>query len=269
MLMRIAFLLPLLTLLASFTPIPASAQSPSEPRCSVSQLPECALPNSIRRSLTVIGQGQVTVPADVALLEFQLGVRDAPAADEPGLSLQRAQQITDATLKPTIDALLAVGVDRRNITTQITSLQSPKLFVRLEKPRQEQMQQVVLTVDQALRRDRQLFVQSIGARYSTNRCELVERSARRIALRDAQRQMTTLAEDVGERLGELQSVVVLPIVGPASSVGCGTKVGVSIGASPLAIDEATPPYNPAEKPEVTVRSQVSVTHAIQPAQKQN
>ena len=218
-----------------------------------------------RRSLTVLGQGQVTAPADSALLEFRFGSRESPSsaeADSPGISIQDARKISETALKPTVNALTAAGVPARNITIQTSSIQNPKLLVKVDKPTQERLQQVVLTVDQSLKSGKQLFLQSVGAAYAVDRCELLERSARRIALQDAQRQMTTLAQDVKVQLGELLSVTVLPLVGSAASVGCGTKVGVSTSPLSLSTDETTPPYNPSDRPEVQVRSQVSVTHAI-------
>jgi uncharacterized protein YggE len=236
------------------------AATPNAPECL--SLPQTGVG---RRSLTVVGQGQVTAPADSALLEFRFGSRESPnsaEADSPGLSIQDARKISEAALKPTVNALTAAGVPARNITIQTSSIQNPKLLVKVDKPTQAQLQQVVLTVDQSLKAGKQLFLQSVGAAYAVDRCEPLERSARRIALQDAQRQMTTLAQDVRVQLGELWSVTVLPLVGSAASVGCGTKVGVTASPLSLTTDETTPPYNPSDKPEVQVRSQVSVMHGI-------
>ncbi|UBF27423.1 SIMPL domain-containing protein [Kovacikia minuta CCNUW1] len=218
-----------------------------------------------RRSLTVMGQGQVKAPADAALLEFRFGSREessAAAADAPGLSIQDSRKLAETALKPTVNALMTAGIPARNITVQTGSIQNPKLLVKVDKPTQDRLQQIVLTVDQSLKSGQQLFLQTIGAVYSVDRCEPLERSARQIALQDAKRQMTTLAQDVKVELGELLSVTVLPLIGSSASLGCGTKVGVSASPLTLVTDETTPPYNPSDKPEVEVRSQVSVTHAI-------
>jgi hypothetical protein len=69
---------------------------------------------------------------------------------------------------------------------------------------------------------------------------------------------------ISVQLGELLSVTVLPLQGSSNSTGCGSKVGVPNMPVSIVIDDATPPYNPSDPPEVQVRSQVSVTHAIKP-----
>lgn len=228
--------------------------------------PSCFTPSELRdsqRSLTVIGQGQVTAPADTVILEFRLATRDLPGGASP-LSAQEVRQLTEAALKPTLQALTEAGVPAKNIAVQASSLQNQKLFVTLNRrPTQERVQQVAAVVEKSLAANPQLFVQNIGAAYSVNNCQPLERSARRIALRDAQTQVTTLASDINAQLGPLFSVTVLPLTGSPTTSGCGSKVGVSVSALGVSLDESTPPYDPTDKPEVTVRSQVSVTYDIE------
>lgn len=214
-----------------------------------------------RRSLTVIGQGLVKAPADTALMEFRFSSRGSSEGSED-LSIQTARQFTEDALKPAIDALQKAGISTANITLQTGSVQNPKLLVKVDKPTQENLQKLVQIVDRSLKSKQQIFLQSIGASYSVNSCELLERTARRTALQDAQKQLITLAQDVRVELGELISVTVLPMTGASASIGCGTKVGVPTSPLSFAAEEATPPYNPSDKPEVQVKSQVSVTHAI-------
>lgn len=218
-----------------------------------------------QRSLTVIGQGQVTAPADTARLEFRFASREqfGMGIDAAGLSVQTARQFTEDALQPAVTALRAAGIPAGNITIQTGSIQNPVLIVSVDKPTQERLQQVALTVNQALQSSRSVFLQSIGAGYSVNNCEPLLRSARRIALQDAQNQIKTLAQDVGVDLGKLHSVTVLPLIGSSASLGCGTRVGVPVSPFSFSSHETTPPYNPADKPEVQVRSQVSVTYTIQ------
>jgi uncharacterized protein YggE len=242
-------------------PANASALPGQAPRNS------CAAPVLERRSLTVVGLGQVTAPADIALLEFRFGSREALNTAEstpPGLSIQTARKDTEAALQPAIKALTEAGVPARNITAQTSSLQSPALLVRVDKPTQKGLQKIVVAVDQASKSSQSVFLQSIGAGYAVNSCQVMQRSARRIALRDAREQLTSLAQEVGVQLGELLSVTVLPLQGSPNSTGCGSKVGVPNMPVPIAIDDATPPYNPSDQPTVQVRSQVSVTHTIKP-----
>ena len=221
------------------------------------------------RSLTTTGQGQVTAPADTALLEFRISSRDSAGSQDnsAGLSLQTLRKFTEDALKPTVDALLKAGVPQRNILLQSSSLQNPKLLVTVEKPTQEGLQQITLAVEQSLRPSRQLFLQSIGAVYSVNTCQPLERAARRLALTDAQRQIATLAQDLSVPLGELLSASTSPLIGASRSSACGTRVGIPTSAANAFLppsEESLPPYDPADLPQVQIRSQVSLTHGIKP-----
>lgn len=249
----------------------AAAQSNSSSLCVVNNQPtggpqECIPLSDLaiaRRSLTVIGQGQVSAPADTALLEFRFGTQSQLSGDQPD-SLQLARRVSDQALKPTLQALAKAGVSDRAITVQANPLQNPSLRVQIERPTQERVQEIVLTVERSLQSNRDVFLQSIGAAYTLRNCQPLAESARRIALRDAQSQVRSLAREVGVGLGELMHVTVMPFIGAPSTTACGTKVGVP-DTSPfaLSIEETAPPYNPSDKPEVQVRSQVSITHAIQ------
>lgn len=260
----VSFLPPLLAIATLTLAIPVTyAQTTAPGYCP----PETAAPgcHTGRRSLTVIGRGQVTATADTAIMEFRFASRDSSVSEtlSPGLSLPAARRQTEGALQPAITALQTAGIPARNITLQTYSVQSPKLLVVVDKPTQDGLQELVLQVEQSLATSQTIFLQGIGAGYAVNTCEALERSARRLALRDAQRQMATLAQDVNVALGELLSVTVLPLVGASASVGCGTKAGMPVSSFPFTSEETTPPYNPADKPQVQVRSEVSVTHAIQ------
>lgn len=217
-----------------------------------------------QRALTVVGQGQVTVPADRAILEFQLGSRNSLSAPEvPGVSLPAASTVTPETLQPLVTALREADIKAEQIESQTSPLESPRLLVTLLKPTREQVQKVVMTVNQTVTRSQQLFLQSIGAAYSVKSCQSLEQSAQRLALADARRQMTPLAQALQMQVGEILLVTVLPLQGTASSVGCGSKVGVSSSLLATTNETALPPYNAAALPEVTVRSQISVTYGMQ------
>ncbi|XGV96107.1 MAG: SIMPL domain-containing protein [Leptolyngbya sp. BL-A-14] len=243
--------------------------TPTNTTATANKPDSCVEPMVERRSLTVIGLGQVTAPADVALLEFLFGGQMGVESTAPGLSIETARKAAENALQPVVKALTAMGIPSRNITLRTNSLQSPKLLVRVEKPTQEGLQKTVLTVNQALKSNQSFFLQSIGAGYAVNSCQTLQRSARRLALSDAQEQLTSLAQDVKVQMGELLSVTVQPLEGSPNSTGCGSKVGVPNSPVPnlpvpIAIDETTPPYDPSAQPTVQVRSKVSVTRAIVP-----
>jgi uncharacterized protein YggE len=277
-------ILPLFTLILSHGLVSAIAQpsfaqnQPAQPTAPTTPnqplqfgQPNMALPPQLitpHRAVTLIGQGQVTAPADIAQLEFTLGSQtdfDNRSAANPPLSVEDKRQAIEAAIQPIVAALLELKIPKDNIALQTNALESPKLRVQINKPTQERLQQIVVTVDRATKTNRQFFVQSIGAAYSINNCQPLERAARRLALNDAQTQIKILALDLNVTIGELLFVTAFPISGlPAAFSNCGSKVGVP---SPNLIvpDESTfPPYSPSDPIEVKVRSQVSLTYEIKP-----
>ena len=218
-----------------------------------------------QRVITIIGQGQVTAPADTARLEFRFIASNIAQAPIAGLKLpsDSEEQGTQLALKPVVDALVAIKVNEKDIQIRANSIETPQVIVKLSKPTQERIEQVVAQVSKASRNsNNQVIVQSIGAAYAVNNCQPLEREARKIALGDARNQINSFAQDLGVKLGDVLSVTVFPSTGSPSASGCGTKVGVPV--SPFALSsETVPPYDPSVPPQVEVRSQVSVTYGIQ------
>lgn len=236
-----------------------SQEMPSN-KINVSQLTNSITPQILinQRAITVIGQGQASVPADIARLEFRFASRN------PLENSNRNTPVTvspaEEPLKPVVDALIAIAVPTDNIEIQTSALENPKLFVKILKPTRERMQEVVKTATLATETS-QLFIQGISAEYAVNNCQTLESTARRNAIRDAETQVRSVALEMGVQLGELLLVTVDPIVSPASVFGCGTKQAVPL--SPFSnINQSIPPYDPSALPEVQVRSQVSVTYSI-------
>lgn len=222
-----------------------------------------------QRAITVIGQGQVTAPADVALLEFTFGSRsaleDTPTTGSVTESIEERRQQIEQSLKPIVAALVSAKIPEPSITVQTSALETPKLLVTIDRPTRERVQEIVLTVDRATRTNRQFFIQNTGAAYNVRNCQPLERTARKIALSDAQGQMRSLATDLNAQLGELLFVTVFPLSGlPAAFSNCGSKVGVPSNNPLVASEDSLPAYDPSDPTEVVVRSQVSVTYAIQP-----
>lgn len=241
-------------------PVFVKSQEMPSNKINVSQLTNGITPQILitQRAITVIGQGQVSVPADIARLEFRFASRN------PLENSTRNTPVTvspaEEPLKPVVEALIAIAVPTDNIEIQTSALENPKLFVKILKPTRERMQEVVKTATLATETS-QLFIQGISAEYAVNNCQPLEINARRNAIRDAETQVRSVALEMRVQLGELLLVTVYPIVSPASVFACGTKQAVPL--SPFSnINQSIPPYDPSALPEVQVRSQVSVTHAI-------
>lgn len=220
-----------------------------------------------RRSITVLGQGQVTAPADRARLEFSISIRDPAEAldsDVPQMLNPPVRSSLSAdVLQPIVEALVAAKVPKDAIAVRMSGVENAEVIVELNKPTKPRVQEVVLAVSEAARNNGRLFLQSVGAEYSVNNCRPLENASRRAALNDAQTRLESLAAAVKVGLGEVLHITEFPVAGlPSAFSNCGTKVGAP--ADPLrASSGSTPPYDPAAPTEVQVRSQVSVTYAIE------
>ena len=237
---------------------------------NVSQVTNTAAPQFVidKRAITVIGQGQATAPADTALLEFRFASRTPfqppQAGATPSLAQETASLPGEEPLKPVVDALVAIQVPAENIQIQTSTLENPKLLVKVNKPTRERVQEVVRVASSALQNSQTLFLQGISAEYAVNNCQPLERAARRAALRDAETQVKSVALEMGIQLGELLFVTVYPMFSPATVASCGTKIGVPVSVSLglTGMSESTPPYNPSAPTEVQMRTQVGITYAI-------
>lgn len=235
-------------------------QNRSRPAIAQAAAPTPALMLN-QRAITVTGLGQVAVPPDEARLEFRFSSRDSFSSPTPtGLRLQG--QLTAADLRPVVEALRKLDIPGDRLTLQTSPLENPRLLVRLDRPTQERVQQVVQTVDQATTQAPRLTLQSIGAAYAVRQCEPLERAVRRLALNDARRQSIALAQELNVQLGDLLLAAASPLQGSPTSVGCGSKIGASPSPLGLPTGEATPPYDPSEPVEVRVRSQIGLTYGI-------
>jgi uncharacterized protein YggE len=247
------------------TPVSVNSQEKTTHKLNISQVTNEIAPQLLinQRAITVVGQGMVTAPADTARLEFRFASRtplDASATGTPAVA-EDTTSPAEEPLKPVIDALVAIEIPADSIEVQTSSLENPKLLVKIAKPTREKMQEIVKTVNLATETNNQLFTQGISAEYAVNNCQPLESTARRNAIRDAQTQVQSVALEMGVQLGDLLLVKVYPIVSPASVSACGTKQGVPL--SPFSnLNQSIPPYDPSALPVVQVRSQVSVTYSI-------
>ncbi|MBD2094863.1 SIMPL domain-containing protein [Trichocoleus sp. FACHB-591] len=217
------------------------------------------------RNITVLGQGQVTAPADIARLEIQVITRNPFGADAgaPNQLAVGNRPLQPAVLQPVVTALQAIGVPAEAVTVQVTSSESADVVVLLEKPTRPRVQEVVLTVNNAAQKTNRLAVQSIGAEYAVKNCKPLENASRRAALSDAQERLRALATAVRVRLGAVLQITELPVLGsPSAFSKCGSKVGGP--ANPLSPPSTgAPPYDPAASTEVRVLSQISITYTIE------
>ncbi|HEY9805736.1 MAG TPA: SIMPL domain-containing protein [Candidatus Obscuribacterales bacterium] len=253
------------TLQGNAVEVKAIVPPPATP-ISIAQLAYPANPlGSAPRNITVLGQGQVAAPADIARLEIQMISRN-PFGDNAAVPNRLSvgnQPLQTSVLQPVVEALEAIGVPTAAITVQATSSESAEVVVLLEKPSRPRVQQVVLTASNAAQQTNRLEVQSVGAEYAVRNCKPLENASRRAALSDAQERLQALATAVKVRVGAVLQVTEFPVTGsPSAFSRCGSKVGAP--ANPLSPPSTSaPPYDPAAPTEVRVLSQISVTYAIE------
>jgi uncharacterized protein YggE len=233
---------------------------------SIAQLAYPATPlGNAPRNITVLGQGQVTAPADMARLEIQIITRNpfGANAEVPNQLAVGNQPLQPAVVQPVVTALQAIGVPAEAITVQVTSSESAEVVILLEKPTRPRVQEVVLTASNVAQKTNRLAVQSIGAEYAVKNCKPLENASRRAALSDAQERVRSLATAVRVRLGTVLQITEFPVAGsPSAFSRCGSKVGTP--ANPLSPPSTgVLPYDPAVPTEVRVITQISVTYTIE------
>lgn len=263
----------LVGLVLAFSLVPVRAGTPTprnKPMGEVAQPVNGQTPQLVttQRAITVVGQGQVTAPADRAQLEFNFGSQVEETTDSTESITDRQQRI-EKMLQPIVDAVVDQEVPRRDIQLRISALESPRMLITLRgKPSREKVQELVVAVDRATKANRQFFLQSIGAAYSVSNCQPLEQVARRIAFQDAQNQARLMLGDLNLEVGDILFVTVYPLSGyPAAFSNCGARVSSPAIGLGIPTEDSLPPYNPSDAIEVQVRSQISITYGIQEAGK--
>lgn len=230
------------TLLGVMGAIPASfAQSPS-PSPSVErpespiQVAQLFYPSSSEQAaIKVLGQGQVSLPADVAKLEFQVSGSSAPAAPEtpeaenpdstspetPEASTPEAPTLVlgKEDVAPIVNALKAAGVAQSAIEVLIeegsgNSFPFPfpgsdagaKIRVRVANPTRDRLQQIVKAANSAASKSETLSISKVNVQYITTDCGKLTQAAYTAAVQDAQKRATAIATAMGVRLSGAPSV---------------------------------------------------------------
>lgn len=232
------------TLLGVMGAIPASfAQSPSQSPIQISQL---FYPSSSEQAaIKVLGQGQVSLPADVAKLEFQVSGSSAPAAPETPQTEEAEESEPEAEnpdstspetpesmtpeaptlvlgkedVAPIVNALKAAGVAQSAIEVLIEEGSSSgfpfpfpgsdagaKIRVRVANPTRDRLQQIVKAANSAASKSETLSISKVNVQYITTDCGKLAQAAYTAAVQDAQKRATAIATAMGVRLSGAPSV---------------------------------------------------------------
>jgi uncharacterized protein YggE len=242
---------------------------------------------SDRQALMVLGQGQVKVPADTARIDLLIsrGSESAPTAEgttflpngnyrsemrsPTTLSNKDSGSIplTKSSLKPIIDALVAIGVPDRSIEVKTnnsspfspSSSDTAKIIVKLEKPTRDRVEKIVTTANEAAKKNGKLYIDSVAVKYAVNECQALVASAYQAAVKDARNRAQALATAMGVEISNVPSVAESPFGDLFSPVCSEESTDIS---SLFPFGSFSSSYDPTAPAEVQMRRDIFVTYPI-------
>lgn len=210
-----------------------------------------------QRSLTVTGTGQMSAPADQALL--QLFYYPTAPVD---LSLPAvATPIAASDLRFIVDALTELGIPASDIQVfaDPNTYGGAKIQLKLAQPTTDRLTQIVSRVNEVVAEDARFSPSGSSIIYTINECSAVENEARRAALTDAQTRAADFANTASVEIGEI-----LTLSDSSSwNLGYSTTCPVTDGLPPAPFQYGGYPFDPTVPPVVNVTTQVTATYAIQ------
>lgn len=216
-----------------------------------------------QNAIMVIGQGQVSMPADTARIAFVFSSNNPSGDSEVGSSSKPAKMmpITKEFLRPIANALVAIGLSTNTIELYVNSSSFPfnqgsaQVLVKLDKPSRERVQQIV-TVAGTAASNSNLFAQSVDVQYTVKDCLPLETKAYMAAMSDAQNRAKALATAMGVQVRSNPSVAEEPFGRIFSA--CNSEVNLSS----FPFGGFTSSYDPSAPAEVQVWRNIFVTYTI-------
>ncbi|MDP2674395.1 MAG: SIMPL domain-containing protein [Dehalococcoidia bacterium] len=232
--------------------------------------------------ITVQGFGSAAITADSAILEFYFGgkatgvepaQRDSSvpgssgsssgggtsAEPAPQLAVQ-AQQITEADLKPVVDAIVAAGVPAANVEVIVTPYYGDPSYggsatVRATVSNVDSVGAVVKAATDAAAGLTDISMQGTNVSYTVSDCAALERAAMEAAVKDARERGTNFAGVLGVGLGDVAGAS-----NYSSSLYGGSPCDSQfIGPVPL----GGIAYAEGQTPDVQLMATVTITFSIQ------
>ena len=228
--------------------------------------------------ITVQGYGSAAITADSAILEFYFGGKFTgvePAqrdSSEPGSSgggtsaepapqlAVQAQQITEADLKPVVDAIVAAGVPAADVEVIVTPYYGDPSYggsatVRATVGNVDSVQAVVKAATDAGAGLGDITMQGTNVSYTVSDCAALEKAATEAAVQDARDRATNFAGVLGVGLGDV--------------AGASNYSSSLYGGSPCDSNFAGPyplggiAYAEGQTPDVQLMATVTITFNIQ------
>ena len=241
---------------------------------------------SDRQGLMVQGQGTASAPAEAARIEFQFTNSysafgevvegDSSSSETPGSTTSpELEPITQATLKPVVDALVANGIPASAIEVNTspsnsstfsfpfpfpTSSGTAQILVSLDTPTRERVQEIVTVASDPKTLGEDVTIQAVNVSYTVSDCQSIEKAAYVAAVNDARNRARALSEALGVTIAEIPSVAEAPFAGflpSASSSSCNSQSSL-----PFPFNGLQEPYNPSAPATVQVKKDIFATYAI-------
>jgi len=232
-------------------------------------------PVSDRQGVMVQGQGKASAPADTARIEFLFTNMTEPSEDPEGQTPSKPPKpITQATIRPVIDGIVALGVPASAIEVNTnptdtqafpfpipTSEGAVQLLVRLEKPTRDRVQQIVKVAGDQQNLNSNVSLQSMNVQYNVNDCPALEKAAYAAAVNDARSRARALSEALGVKIADVPSIAessfsLFNFFGSSGS-SCGST---NTPIFPFSVLQR--PYDPNAPAEVEVKKDIFVTYTV-------
>lgn len=219
-------------------------------------------------SVTVLGNGEASAPAETATIQLIVRALDggapAPGSDVVPVPAGQPRPVSEEEMAPIVEAIVGSGVTARDVEV-VTSPGfggpfgpgTAQVLVELDRAEID-LAEGLVEAGIAAAGENGLFVETVGAGYRVSDCAPLQREARQAAAADARERAEALAEVLGLRLGEIVLANESPLYdGGPSGFGCSqTPTGPGGGGVYF------PPFNPAGEPEVEVYAQMNLAFAI-------
>ncbi len=237
------------------TGAPASAQATEANSLQLAQ----ASSDTTSRTLYVTGTGQVSAPADqaVIMLSFYPNSYSTDYSNPDAVPAQPQVLPTDMT--NATEAATRAGATDVKVSPDLSSPGSMRVRMVLDQPTSDRVEQLLNSVSTAVVKTNRYISSGVTVGYAIRDCKALEANARRVAMADATERAGALATVSSTSLGDMISI--------SESISWGNNYA---SVCPSTNDPATfadlyslPYYDPASPATVRLTYSLSVTYGLE------
>lgn len=237
----------------------SSAQS-GELQMAQAQVAQAQSDSSTTRTLYVTGVGQVSAPADQAVMILSFYPNSYySGADYSDPSSPPAQpQVQPSDLSTATEAATSAGASSVKASPDLTTPGSMRVQMTLNQPTQDKIEQVLNAVSTAVVKTNRYTSSGVTVGYTVRDCASLESRARQAAMTDATARANALAAVSGTQVGELISVSESVSWGTSYSSICPSADDPAVFADLLYAGS----YYTSTPPVVRVTNSLSTTYGM-------